>query len=177
MAKKRERVVITPQVLNWVKYYARLGNGAKAYRMAYNARGMNPRSVEKEATRLINDPLVSPLIEKEREKRARRFDKQRDVIEDWLFKMFNSDISEMFYEDPVTGKEVLCAPAQLPAELRACIKKMRNNKGVVDYDFITKVEIASLLGKWNGWEKSNVNVNHNFNEFGEIVLGDELSEA
>ena len=35
--------------------------------------------------------------------------------------------------------------------MRNALKTIKNNKGVVSYEFNGKTEAARLLGAWNGW--------------------------
>lgn len=148
------------------------GNASEAYRMAYDTSNMKPESVWCNASKLKDDAKVAQRIKEIKEERAKatEYDKERTLR--LLKNMLHSNIADMFAEDPVSGKVKMRSPSQLPRGLRDCIRKMRNNKGRVDYDFISKVEIAKLIGSWNGWDApKDVNVNHKTNKNGDILIG------
>jgi phage terminase small subunit len=58
----------------------------------------------------------------------------------------------MYYIDEVTGRPRLKAPNQMPVHLRKALKKIKNSKGEVSYEFNGKTEAARLLASMNGWE-------------------------
>lgn len=55
---------LTPKQEAFVLAYLQTGNANEAYRRAYDAGGMTPQSVEKEAKRLLKHPLVTPRLER-----------------------------------------------------------------------------------------------------------------
>ena len=64
------------------------------------------------------------------------------------------------------------APSQLPKRMRNALKKIKNNRGIVEYELNGRVEAARLLGSWNGWDApKEVNVSNTGNVMGEIRIG------
>ena len=70
------------------------------------------------------------------------------------------------------------SPSQLPKRARNALKKIQNNRGVVNYEFNGKTEAARILGAWNGWEADkNVNIKGgDGNKIGELRIGFEDNE-
>ena len=85
---------------------------------------------------------------------------------------------DLHYVDPVTGKTKMRSPSQLPKRARNALKKIQNNRGVVNYEFNGKTEAARILGAWNGWEADkNVNIKGgDGNKVGELRIGFEDNE-
>ena len=89
-----------------------------------------------------------------------------------------ADPDDLHYVDPVTGKTKMRSPSQLPKRARNALKKIQNNRGVVNYEFNGKTEAARILGAWNGWEADkNVNIKGgDGNKVGELRIGFEDNE-
>ena len=83
-----------------------------------------------------------------------------------------ADVNDLYSIDPVSGKIKLKSPNQLPKKARNALKKIKNNRGVVEYEFNGKVEAARLIGSWNGWDApKELNVNSKNIMGGEIRIG------
>lgn len=148
------------------------GNASEAYRMAYDASEMKPNSVWNAASLLLDNPKVAQRISEIRAERASESKADRDKVQSVLMDIVTSDLSDIYVVDSKTGKMKMRSPSQLPKRARNSIRHLRNNRGVVDYDFHSKIEAARLLGSWNGWDApKEVNVNNSGNMMGEIRIG------
>jgi phage terminase small subunit len=58
--------MLNPKQEKFCQLYVELGNGAEAYRRAYNSKG-KPQSVAVEASKLLSDPNISLRVEAVRE--------------------------------------------------------------------------------------------------------------
>lgn len=138
------------------------GNASEAYRMAYDAANMQPGTVWSTASILFANPKVSARIDEIREERRAASEPERKKVERVLMDIITSDPNDLYLVDPKTGRIKMKAPSQLPKRTRNALKKIKNSKGVVEYEFNGKVEAARLLGAWNAWDApKEVNVNAN----------------
>ena len=126
------------------KYYVDTeGNASEAYRMSYDA----------------SNSKVSARISEIKQQRAKETEVERKTVEKVLMDIVLADPDDLHYVDPVTGKTKMRSPSQLPKRARNALKKIQNNRGVVNYEFNGKTEAARILGAWNGWEADkNVNI-------------------
>ena len=146
------------------KYYVDTeGNASEAYRMSYDASKMKPETIWSAASRLLANSKVSARISEIKQQRAKETEVERKTVEK---------------VDPVTGKTKMRSPSQLPKRARNALKKIQNNRGVVNYEFNGKTEAARILGAWNGWEADkNVNIKGgDGNKVGELRIGFEDNE-
>lgn len=148
------------------------GNGAEAYRMSYNCESMKPNAIYVEAHKLLRDPKISLRIDEIRAERAEASKVDRTKVEQVLMDIVTADVNDLYSIDPVSGKIKLKSPNQLPKKARNALKKIKNNRGVVEYEFNGKVEAARLIGSWNGWDApKELNVNSKNIMGGEIRIG------
>ena len=153
------------------KYYVDTeGNASEAYRMSYDASKMKPETIWSAASRLLANSKVSARISEIKQ--------QRKTVEKVLMDIVLADPDDLHYVDPVTGKTKMRSPSQLPKRARNALKKIQNNRGVVNYEFNGKTEAARILGAWNGWEADkNVNIKGgDGNKVGELRIGFEDNE-
>lgn len=135
------------------------GNASEAYRMSYNASNMKPETIWSAASRLLASSKVSARISEIKQQRAKETQIERKTVEKVLMDIVLADPDDLHYIDPVTGKTKMRSPSQLPKRARNALKKIQNNRGVVNYEFNGKTEAARILGAWNGWEADkNVNI-------------------
>lgn len=148
------------------------GNASEAYRMAYDASNMQPDTIWSCASRLLDNRKVAARIDEIRAERAAASIPERKKVEKVLMDIITSDPNDLYTVDPKTGKIKMKSPNQLPKRMRNALKKIKNNKGVVEYEFNGKVEAARLLGSWNGWDApKEVNVSTGSNVKGELRIG------
>lgn len=153
------------------------GNASEAYRMSYDASNMQPNSVWNAASLMLDNPKVTQRIEEIRAERAEASKIERNKVERVLMDIVTADPNDLYTVDPKTGKIKMKTPSQLPKRMRNALKKMKNNKGTVEYEFNGKVEAARLLGAWNGWDApKEVNVKNSGNVLGELRIGFEEDE-
>jgi len=55
---------LTPKQEAFVLAYLETGNASEAYRRAYNAEGMNEKSIRREAQRLVDHPAITPRLQR-----------------------------------------------------------------------------------------------------------------
>ena len=148
------------------------GNASEAYRMAFNTENMKPETVWSNASRLMNDSKVAARINEIKTERAAASVVESGKVESVLIDIITADPNDLYTVDPKTGKIKMKTPNQLPKRMRNALKKIKNNRGVVEYEFSGKVEAARLLGAWNGWDApKEVNVNNKGGMLGEIRIG------
>ena len=151
------------------KYYVDTeGNASEAYRMSYDASKMKPETIWSAASRLLANSKVSARISEIKQQRAKETEVERKTVEKVLMDIVLAD----------TGKTKMRSPSQLPKRARNALKKIQNNRGVVNYEFNGKTEAARILGAWNGWEADkNVNIKGgDGNKVGELRIGFEDNE-
>ena len=161
------------------KYYVDTeGNASEAYRMSYNTANMKPETIRSAASRLLANSKVSARISEIKQQRAKETEVERKTVEKVLMDIVLADPDDLHYVDPVTGKTKMRSPSQLPKRARNALKKIQNNRGVVNYEFNGKTEAARILGAWNGWEADkNVNIKGgDGNKVGELRIGFEDNE-
>lgn len=148
------------------------GNASEAYRMAYDTSNMKPETVWSNASRLLDDSKVAARISEIRTERAKSTTIERKKVEQVLMDIITADPNDLYTIDPRIGKIKIKSPNQLPKRMRNALKKIKNNRGIVEYEFNGKVEAARLLGSWNGWDApKEVNVNSTGNVCGELRIG------
>jgi len=148
------------------------GNASEAYRMAYDTSNMQPGTVWSAASRLLDNCKVIARIDEIRAERATSSIIERKKVESVLMDIITADPNDLYIVDPKTGKIKMKAPSQLPKRMRNALKKIKNNRGIVEYEFNGRVEAARLLGSWNGWDApKEVNVKSSGNVNGEIRIG------
>lgn len=148
------------------------GNASEAYRMAYDTTNMQPDTVWSAASRLLDNCKVAARIDEIRAERAACSVIERKKVESVLMDIITADPNDLYITDPKTGKIKIKSPSQLPKRIRNALKKIKNNRGIVEYEFNGRVEAARLLGSWNGWDApKEVNVTSAGNVKGEIRIG------
>lgn len=148
------------------------GNASEAYRMAYDTSNMKPETVWSNASRLLDDSKVAARIREIRAERAAATLIERGRVEQVLMDIVTADPNDLYTIDPKSGKIKMKSPNQLPKRMRNALKKIKNNRGIVEYEFNGKVEAARLLGSWNGWDApKEVNVKNTGNVHGELRIG------
>ncbi len=148
------------------------GNASEAYRMAYDTSNMQPETIWSNASRLLASSKVATRINEIRAERAARSRIEREKVEQVLMDIVTADPNDLYIVDAKTGRIKMKTPCQLPKRMRNALKKIKNNKGVVEYELNGRVEAARLLGSWNGWDApKEVNVNNTGNMTNEIRIG------
>lgn len=151
-AIKRKERPLTPKQELFCRKYVEIGYASEAYRVAYDCTGMKQASVWSLACRLLNNVKVrSRIAEIEAEyAEASKIDRAR--VMDVLYDIVKCDPADIYEVDEETGKLKVKSPRQLPRRLRNALKKIKNKRGEVTYEFNGKVDAARLLASMNGWE-------------------------
>lgn len=148
------------------------GNASEAYRMAYDATNMQPETIWSNASRLANSSKVSARINAIMKERAEQSKVKRETVEKVLMDIVTADPADVFLIDEKTGRIRVKNAKQLPRNVRNALKTIRNNKGVISYEFNGKTEAARLLGSWNGWNApQEVNLKSDNKVAGELRIG------
>lgn len=170
---KKQDKPLTEKQEKFARYYIDTdGNASEAYRLAYNTENMKPESIWTNACQLRADAKVARRIAEIRAERAEESKIERQKVEQVLMDIILADPNDLYVADPKTGKIRMKTPSQLPKRMRNALKKIKNSRGVVEYEFNGRVEAARLLGSWNGWDApKEVNVNNNGNMKGELRIG------
>lgn len=171
-SNKQERRLTEKQEKFCQFYLDTDGNASEAYRMAYDTSNMQPNTVWNSASLLMDNPKVAQRIDEIRVERAAASIVERKKVERVLMDIVTADPNDLYIADPKTGKIKMKTPSQLPKRMRNALKKIKNNRGIVEYELNGRVEAARLLGSWNGWDApKEVNVNNTGNMMGEIRIG------
>lgn len=170
MAKIKQDGPLTAKQENFARYYVEIGNASEAYRMAYDADNMKQESVWQLASRLLSDVKVMSRVKELQKEYEERSMVNRARVEQVLMDIVNVDPAEL-YRVNADGRIRVKSPTQLPRHMRNALKKIKNDKGVVSYEFNGKTEAANLLGKWNGWAApTQIDVNGKVST-GELRIG------
>lgn len=173
MKKTQKKDRLTEKQEKFCHYYLDTdGNASEAYRMAYDTSNAQPPTIWTSACELLANPKVKVRIDEIRAERRAASEVDRKKVERVLMDIVAADPNDLYLTDLATGKIKLKSPSQLPKRMRNALKKIRNNRGIVEYEFGNRVDAARLLGSWNGWDSPReVNVNNIGNVFGEIRIG------
>lgn len=176
MTKKKDKTLtrrLTEKQERFCQFYLDTdGNASEAYRMAYDASNMQPETVWSNASRLMDNNKVEARIAEIRAERAENTRIERNRVEKVLMDIVTADPNDLYIADARTGKIKMRTPTQLPKRMRNALKKIKNAKGIVEYEMHGKVEAARLLGAWNGWDApKEVSVKNSGNMMGEIRIG------
>ena len=133
------------------RHYVDTGIASEAYRMSYDTSNMKPDTIWSAACRLLDNCKVAARIAEIQREYAEDSKIERQRVERVLMDIVSADPSELYVYDEKTGKYRLKSPCQMPRRVRNALKTIKNNKGVVSYEFNGKTEAARLLGAWNGW--------------------------
>ena len=170
-SKSKERR-LTEKQEKFCQYYIDTGNASEAYRMSYDTSKMQPTTVNRSASELMANHKITARLEEIRAERAAASQVKRETVQQVLMDIVTSDPNDLYTIDPKSGKIKMKSPNQLPKRARNALKKIKNNRGVVEYEFNGKVEAARLLGAWNGWDApTQLNVNNTNNVLGELRIG------
>ena len=167
MAKKQSAIKerrLTEKQEKFCQYYLDTdGNASEAYRMAYDTSNMQPNTVWNSASLLMDNPKVTQRINEIRIERAESSRIERNRVERVLMDIVTADPNDLYIAD---------SRSQLPKRMRNALKKIKNSRGVVEYELNGKVEAARLLGSWNGWDApKEVNVKNSGSMMGELRIG------
>lgn len=178
MAKKENMRPLTQEKLTekqqrFCQFYLDTeGNASEAYRMAYDTSNMQPETIWSNASRLLARSKVEARINEIRAERRANTQIERMRVERVLMDIVTADPNDLYIVDAMTGKIKMKTPSQLPKRMRNALKKIKNSRGVVEYEMNGKVEAARLLGAWNGWDApKEVNVNNSGNLLAELRIG------
>lgn len=131
--------------------YVDTGNASEAYRMSHDASNMKQETIWSAACRMLARSKVAARIKEIQQEYAERSKVDRKKVEKVLMDIIQVDPSEMYIVDEATGKLKIKSPSQMPKHIRRALKSIKNNRGIVSYEFNGKTEAARLLGSWNGW--------------------------
>lgn len=163
---------LTEKQEKFCQYYIDTGNASEAYRMSYDTSNMQSASVNRMAFELMNNLKITSRLDEIRAERAAASQVKRETVERVLIDIVTSDPNDLYTIDPKSGKIKMKSPNQLPQRVGNALKKIKNNRGVVEYEFNSKIEAARLLGSWNGWDApTQLNVNNTNNVLGELRIG------
>jgi len=153
MAQKKDNTrELTPKQERFCRNYVEIGNASEAYRLSYNCAKMKQSTVWECASKLLSNHKVATRIAELQEEYAEATRVDRAKVEKVLMGIVEVDPTDMYYIDEATGKPKLKAPNQMPVHLRKALKKIKNKRGEVSYEFNGKTEAARLLASMNGWE-------------------------
>ena len=144
------------------RHYVDTGIASEAYRMSYDTSNMKPDTIWSAACRLLDNCKVTARIAEIQRENDECSKVDRAKIERVLMDIIEVDPANLYDYDEKTGKYRMKSPSQMPRRVRRALKTIKNNKGVVSYEFNGKTEAARLLGAWNGWNApTQINVGGN----------------
>ena len=151
-ATKRTERPLTPKQELFCRKYVEIGYATEAYRIAYNTENMKQSTIWEKASRELNKGKVRARIAEIEAEYAEASKIERQKVMDVLYDIVKCDPADIYEVDEETGKLKVKSPRQLPRRLRNALKKIKNKRGEVTYEFNGKVDAARLLASMNGWE-------------------------
>lgn len=85
---------LTPKQEKFAQLYVELGDGAKAYRLAYACKGMSDRAVQVEASKLLRHPAITLRVKELGEKAARPHEINSERVMGELAKIAFADLED-----------------------------------------------------------------------------------
>lgn len=153
---------LTPKQELFCQHYVDIGIASEAYRLAYDCSNMKQATVWRNASAMLSNNKVSTRIKEIEAQRAEESKVERKIVEKVLMDIIQVDPAELYIIDEATGKVRTKNPTQMPKRIRNALKKIKNKRGEVTYEFNGKVDAARLLASMNSWEapkEVNMNVN------------------
>ena len=151
-AIKRKERPLTPKQELFCRKYVEIGYATEAYRIAYNTENMKQSTIWEKASRELNKGKVRARIAEIEAEYAEASKIERQKVMDVLYDIVKCDPADIYEVDEKTGKLKVKSPRQLPRRLRNALKKIKNKRGEITYEFNGKTEAARLLASMNGWE-------------------------
>ena len=151
-ATKRTERPLTPKQELFCRKYVEIGYATEAYRIAYNTENMKQSTIWEKASRELNKGKVRARIAEIKAEYAEASKIERQKVMDVLYDIVKCDPADIYEVDEKTGKLKVKSPRQLPRRLRNALKKIKNKRGEITYEFNGKTEAARLLASMNGWE-------------------------
>ena len=151
-AIKRKERPLTPKQELICRKYVEIGYATEAYRIAYNTENMKQSTIWEKASRELNKGKVRARIAEIEAEYAEASKIERQKVMDVLYDIVKCDPADIYEVDEKTGKLKVKSPRQLPRRLRNALKKIKNKRGEITYEFNGKTEAARLLASMNGWE-------------------------
>ncbi len=151
-ATKRTERPLTPKQELFCRKYVEIGYATEAYRIAYNTENMKQSTIWEKASRELNKGKVRARIAEIEAEYAEASKIERQKVMDVLYDIVKCDPADIYEVDEKTGKLKVKSPRQLPRRLRNALKKIKNKRGEITYEFNGKTEAARLLASMNGWE-------------------------
>lgn len=155
-----------------IEYVDNGGNASEAYRVCYDCSSMQSATINREASRLLQNHKIATRIEAIKQSRADRAQRGRDIINNALLDIVETTTDDLYYTDPKTGKMKTRSPQQLSKRARNAVKRMTNNNGRVSYELHGKVEAIKAYAAINGLNAAQeVNVNNRGSVSSDIRIG------
>lgn len=155
-----------------IEYVDNGGNASEAYRIAYDTSSMQSATINREASRLLQNHKIATRIEEIKQGRSQRAQRGRDIVNNTLLDIIETTTDDLYYTDPKTGKMRTRSPQQLSKRARNAVKRMTNNNGRVSYELHGKIEAIKAYAAMNGLNAAQeVNVTTNASLSGDIRIG------
>ena len=94
---------LTPKQEAFVRVYLKTGNASEAYRQAYDAKGMKPESINREAKALIDNPKISARLGVIQERAAEK----AALSKSWVLERLMRNARIAMAEETVTIKKAV----------------------------------------------------------------------
>ena len=139
---------------NFCKEYVLHGNASLAYRLSYDCTKMKDNSIWNSACLLLQNPKVAQRIKELRQLDEDKFAAEKNNAVKVLCDIIGVSVDDLFYIDPVSGKNKLRLPNELPIHVKNAIQEIDNDKGRVKYKMYSKIEAIRQLSSLLGWDEA-----------------------
>ena len=154
MSATKKGNTLTIKQENFCQEYVKHGNASLAYRLSYDCSKMKDETIWQNACRLNANSKVAARIKELRLLYSARFAAEKETAVKALCDIIGFSVDDLFYIDPVTGKNKLRLPNELPTRVKSCIQEIDNDKGRVKYKMYSKIEAIRQLSNLLGWDEA-----------------------
>ena len=125
---------LTPKQESFAKKYIELGNASEAYRQSYNATNAKTATINRSATELLDNPMVTARIEELQEKAQQRHDVTLDTL-------------TAEYDEAKAFAKELEQPSAVISAINGKAKIHGFDKQVIDTNAKITVKVVDMSGK------------------------------
>lgn len=171
MSRKRRKEGCTPKQERFIYLYILTGNAVQSYIEAYKPKRMTNRNICTEAHKLLNNPHITPILERERNKMLHKFENARDRIISTLISILEARPSNVVYD----GEVLKFKPFEEWGidELVALRKFKTDSKGeITSIEFYDKIKAAHALCVMMGLYETEkiIKPDNNVNDFNVQII-------
>lgn len=132
--------------------YVETGNASEAYRRAYNADSMKAETIKVKASQMLDKDNIRITIQQLQAALQKRMDISKDEVVKELSAIVRVRITDIL---SAKGMSVRVKNlADLPDEVRSCIKSIKKTKGGISIELYDKISASDRLSRMLGWDEA-----------------------